>query len=100
MEALEHHIDWALFDATPRTACIPEIGYQGVCRYFFDRDEPVEHQQRSAKRMAEFMIRDYLNMHEIRCIVLKSADQAGEVQRWIAASGLEIPVYVKPACYF
>lgn len=97
---LDTHIDWPLFDDTPRTAYIRDIGYDGVCRWQHDRDTPVEHQQRSKKRMAEFMIRDYLNVSDITCIVLKNASHQGEVQTWIDESGVGIPVYVNSSCYF
>lgn len=51
-EKLEAHVDWPLFDDSPRTGSVPEIGYLGVCRWQHDRDEPIEHQMRSKKRMA------------------------------------------------
>lgn len=97
---LEQHVDWALFDDTPKTGYIPELGYEGVCRWQHDRDTPVEHQQRSKKRMAEFMVRDHLRMDEVCCIILKKQTHLREVTGWVAASGLAIPVYVKPDCYF
>lgn len=99
-EMLEAHVDWALFDDEPRMGRIPEINYSGVCRWQHDRDQPVEHQMRSKKRMAEFMVRDYLRMDEVSCIVLQTTQHAGEVRAWVDASGVEIPVYVKPGCYF
>lgn len=99
-ERMETHIDWALFDDTPRMGHIPEIGYEGVCRWQHDRDMPVEHQMRSKKRMAEFMVRDYLRMGEVSCIILKNDQHAGEVQAWVNDSGLGFPVLVKPGCYF
>lgn len=99
-DRLETHIDWPLFDDTPRMAYIPEIEYAGVCRWQHDRDMPIEHQMRSKKRMAEFMVRDYLRMDEVSCIILKNDTHAGEVQAWVNASGLGLPVLVKPGCYF
>lgn len=97
---LEEHVDWALFDDTPKTAYIPEIGYQGVCRWQHDRDQPAEHQQRSKKRMSEFMVKDHLRMDEVCCIILKNHVHAGEVSGWVAASEHGIPVLVKPDCFF
>ncbi len=93
-------IEWALFDDNPKMGQIPEIGYAGVCRWQHDRDQPVAHQMRSKKRMAEFMVSDYLQMNEVSCIVLKSETHLEEVQAWVNASGTQIPVYVKPGCYF
>jgi hypothetical protein len=97
---LDEHISWSLFDDTPRTALIPEIGYDGVCQWQHDRDEPVRFQQRSKRRMAEFMIKDHLRMTEVSCIMLKSLKHVKAVQSWVNASGMEIPVYAKPGCYF
>lgn len=97
---LAHHVTWSLFDDSPFTAQIPEVGYQGVCRWQHDRDEPVAHQQRSKKRMAEFLVKDHLRMDEVSCIVLKTDQHEGEVRSWVAAAGVTIPVLVKPACYF
>lgn len=97
---LESHIDWALFDDSPKMGVIREIDYMGVCQWFHDRDLPVEHQMRSTKRMAEFMVKNYLQMSEVSCIVLKSETHLEEVQTWVNLSGIQIPVYVKPGCYF
>ena len=96
----ETHIDWALFDDNSKMGKIPEIGYEGVCMYQQDRDQPVEHQMRGKKRMAEFMIKDYLQMSEVCCIILKDQSHLPEVQGWIDASGLQISVYQKPNCFF
>ena len=93
-------VSWPLFDDAPYTAQIPEIGYGGVCRWQHDRDEPPAHQQRSKKRMAEFLVKDHLRMDEVSCIVLKTDQHEGEVRSWVAAAGVTIPVLVKPACYF
>jgi len=97
---MQSHVDWMLFDETPKMGRIEEIGYDGVCRYSFDRDEPDRYRMRSKKRMAEFMVKDYLQMNEVSCIVLKNNTHLDDVQAWVNASGLHIPVYVKPGCYF
>ena len=97
---LQTHVRWPLFDDPPRKADIPEIGYKGVCQWQHDRDQPVEYQMRSKNRMAEFMVKDYLRMDEISCIILKNKKYAGEVRTWVDYSGTGIPVYVKPGCYF
>lgn len=98
--ALATHVDWALFDETPRMGYINELGYHGVCQYQHDRDEPERYRMRGKKRMAEFMVRDCLQMSEVSCIVLKNQTHLDEVQAWVNASSVEIPVYVKPGCYF
>lgn len=97
---LENHIEWSLFDERPLTARIDEINYMGVCRYQFDRDRPIEHQMRSKKRAAEFLVKDFLRMDEVLCIILKNADRKDVVEAWVKNSGAEIPIHVKPGCYF
>lgn len=97
---LETHIDWTLFDETPKMGSIPEIGYEGVCSWQHDRDHPIEHQMRSRKRMAEFMVKNHLQMSEVSCIVLKNDTHLGEVRSWVDTSQIPIPVYVKPRCFY
>jgi len=100
LDGLEQHVSWQLFDEMPRKALVPEIGYEGVCRWQHDRDEPVQHQQRSKKRMAEFMVRDYLSMLELECIILKSEAHRQLVATWVNDSGMNIPVLANSGCYF
>lgn len=35
---IDQHIDWALFDESPKMANLPELGYDGVCQYQHDRE--------------------------------------------------------------
>lgn len=97
---LTNHIEWSLFDDQPMIGQIPEIGYEGVCRWQQDRDDPARYQSRGTKRMAEFMVLDYLEMTEVSCIVLKNDAHLAEIQSWVKAASLDIPVLVKPGCYF
>lgn len=104
-EQLGAHIEWALFDEfgfnnRDRMAEIDEIGYAGVCKWQQDKDEPERYRMRSKKRMAEFMVKDYLQMNEVSCIILKNSTHLDDLQAWVNVSGLHIPVYVKPGCYF
>ncbi len=99
MSKLEQHIAWPLFDELPKMAIMPEIGYDGVCQYQQDRDAP-PYQQRSKMRMAEFLVKDHLRMDELSCIVLKSDGHRVEVEDWVNQADLNIPVLVKPGCYF
>lgn len=102
---LSSHLEWALFDEfgnnnRDQMATIPEIGYDGVCKWQHDKDEPARYQMRSKKRMAEFLVKDRLQMNEVSCIVLKNQTHLAEVQAWVNASNTQIPVYVKPGCFF
>lgn len=99
-DMLENHVDWELFDEVPIAAKIPEIGYEGVCSWQHDRDAPSRYQQRSAKRMAEFLVKDYLDMADISCIVLKTSKHVREVQAWVDASEFNTPIHVKPSCFY
>lgn len=96
---LAHHVDWALFDETPTMASLPELGYNGVCQYQHDRDV-VRYQQRSKKRMAEFLIKDYLAMDELAGIVVKSHKHRAEIATWMQQAGSTVPLLVKPGCFF
>lgn len=102
---LASHVEWPLFDEfgnndRDKMASIPEIGYAGVCRWQQDRDEPARYQMRSKKRMAEFIVKDQLQMNEVSCIILKNQTHLEEVQAWVNAAHIQIPVYVKPGCFF
>lgn len=104
-DQLSSHLEWQLFDEfgpqeRDRMASVPEIGYDGVCKWQQDKDEPARYQMRSKKRMAEFMVKDHLQMNEVSCIVLKKQTHLAEVQAWVNASHTQIPVYVKPGCFF
>ena len=96
---LAQHIAWPLFDESPKMAIMSELEYEGVCQYQHDRDVP-PYQQRSKKRMAEFLVKDHLMMDELSCIVLKSDGHRATVEAWVEKAGLSIPVLVKPGCYF
>jgi len=97
---LDSHIDWSLFDETKGKAKIPEIGYNGVHWDFRSLDEPAKYKNRHRKRMAEFMVKDFLPFDLVDCIVVQNHDIKSHIDTWIAESAFEIQVYVKPGCYF
>lgn len=97
--SLSQHIAWSLFDEHPRMDKIPQLGYDGVCQYQHDRDT-LEYQQRSKKRMAEFLVKDCLRMDELSGILLKADVHRAQVEAWIKRAKLNIPVLVNPGCYF
>jgi hypothetical protein len=99
LSKIDTHINWSLFDESPYKAKIPEIGYGGVCRYFFDRDDGV-HGNRSAHRMAEFMVKDEVPLDYIECIVVGSEKIKAIIEKQIDVSHWDIPVLKKPDCYF
>jgi hypothetical protein len=99
-DAIEDIVKWSLFDESPKVAHIPEIGYEGVCSYFHNRDTPVEHQNRRKERMAEFLVRQSVPMDLIECIVVHNTDIEAAVKEMVESSRYDIPVYVKPGCFF
>ena len=100
IEDLESHINWKLFDETDRMGRIPEIGYNGVCRWTHNRDEPPHHQNRKKERMAEFLVRDHLPVELIKCIVTKNDNVRTQVEQWVNANGRNIDVYTKRGCFY
>lgn len=98
LNKLEGHVHWSVFDDTPTVASIPEIGYEGVCKYF--ASVPGKWQLRSQARMAEFLVRDALPLDYISCIIAKSDAMRINLQAVMDASGWDIPILSKPGCYF
>ena len=100
IDNLDSHVNWGLFDEHPRMGRIPEIGYTGVCRYTFNRDNPPKHQNRMQERMAEFLVRDYLPVALIDCIITKNDDVRTQVEHWVSANERNINVYTKRGCFY
>jgi len=96
---IENHIQWQFFDETPKSGHIPEIGYNGVCSWFQNRDDGIHH-NRASHRGAEFMVKDALPMNLVDCIVVNNNDIKNQIETWMQASNFDIPVYVKTGCYF
>jgi hypothetical protein len=97
---LADHVHWSVFDDRPLKAKIPEIGYEGVCEYFSSQDSPPERQNRSQKRMAEFLVKDAVPLTHIVCIVAKTPAMQQSLQHVMDASNWSIPIHAKPGCYF
>lgn len=97
---LEAHVFWDVFDDHPMTGLIPEVGYNGVCKYFKDSANPIKYQNRSSKRMAEFLIKESVPINLACCIIAKTDEMGQKARTMIDASNVDIPVYVKPRCYF
>ena len=69
---LPKHVKWSLFDDSPMVANIADVGYQGVCKYFFSRAIPVQYQYRSAARMAELLVKEAVPTYLVECIIAPS----------------------------
>jgi hypothetical protein len=96
---LETHVNWHLFDENSITASIPEIGYNGVCRFFGDKATPAKYQNRKHQRMAEFLVHDSLSLHQVSCIVTPNSAKKDLIQTQMDASAWDIPVYAKSGCF-
>ena len=97
---LETHIAWSMFDDPPFKAQIPEIGYGGVCEYFANRASPQRYQNRSSQRMAEFLIKFSVPLSLVTCVIVRDQEMKQILQPIMDASRWNIPVFVKPGCYF
>lgn len=96
---LESHVKWPLFDEAPIRAKIPEVGYNGVCQYFFDTSIPPARQNRKSARMAELLVKDAVSTHLLCCILAPNEtvrQQADSLARKYGFRGL---VLNKPDCF-
>jgi len=100
LDALEEHVHWEVFDEAPYKARIEEIGYTGVCKWFHNMASPSERMTRSQKRMAEFLVRSAVPLGLIDCVIVKSEAIGDKLKYIMDASAWDIPIYVKPGCYY
>lgn len=100
LDKLENHVHWDVFDESPLTAKIPEIGYQGVCSWFHNMASPPERMTRKQKRMAEFLVHKAVPLDKITCIIAKTDAMKDTLKTMMAASTWDIPVYTKRGCYY
>jgi hypothetical protein len=100
LDSLEEHVHWDMFDEYPYKGRIEELGYNGVCQYFKSMDDPPERMTRSQKRMAEFLVRSAVPLGLIDCLIVKSETIRDKLEQMMDASVWDIPIYVKPGCYY
>lgn len=100
IQMIEEHVSWNLFDEPPKMGNIPEIGYNGACQWFHDRDEPLRYQNRKKERMAEFLVRDHFPVELIDCIVTKNDRIRTQVEHWVNVNGRNTNVYTKRGCFY
>lgn len=100
LDAIESQIDWTLFDEHLISGLIVEIGYTGCTTWQHNRDEPPRYQNRKQKRIAEFLVKDAVPSQMFDCIVTKSTSIKGAVEIMIEAFDMNLPVYLKPGCYY
>ena len=100
IEKLEQHVHWDVFDDTPMVAKIPEIGYNGVCKYFVNKEEPANWQTRKEKRMAEFLVRGAFPLEFVECIITYSNEAKLNLGVIMEDSEWNIPVIHNRGCFF
>nr|AFQ90343.1 hypothetical protein [Paracoccus marcusii] len=100
LDKLEDHVHWDVFDESPQTASIPEVGYQGVCRWYHNVASPPHRMTRKEKRMAEFLVRKAVPLAKIVCIIAKTDAMKDTLKTMMAASTWDIPVYSRRGCYY
>lgn len=88
------------FDEGSTMARINEIGGPSVIKWFANRDTPERHENRSQKRMTEFLVKDAVPLTRFDCIVAKSDWIKTEVRYMMNGTGINLPAYSKPECYF
>lgn len=98
-EQFATHINWAQFDEIPMVAQIPEIKYEGVCKYFNSNPTPGPRHHRSTERMAEFLVKDAVSMSDISAIVLPTVEAQRRIKRVADQAGYEGLVLSKPGCF-
>jgi hypothetical protein len=99
LSQIETHVHWNVFDDYPLTASIPEVGYEGVCKYFGSRATPPKYQLRKEQRMAEFLVHSSVPLGQVACVVTPSDGMKIKIQAEMAVSAWNIPVYAKPGCF-
>lgn len=95
---LSSHINWDVFDED-QTGHIPEIGYQGACRYSHTRENIPKYQFRGPQRMAEFLVHNSLSLNQISCIIVPNDAKRDLIQKQMDSSIWDIPVYTKRGCF-
>lgn len=97
-DELASHVKWQLFDEQPLTAAIKEIGYLGVCRYFFSRSVP-PHQNRATSRMAELLVKGAVPLSLVECIVTPNQQVYQEVLVLAQQHNFQGVVVNNPGCF-
>ncbi|MGR4895162.1 DarT ssDNA thymidine ADP-ribosyltransferase family protein [Stenotrophomonas sp. LARHCG68] len=96
---LEEHVAWSLFDEHPRVGKVEEIGYEGVCQYFFDRAVPVSRQHRKSARMAELLVKDTFPTSLLCGIVVPRVSMLPRARELARQYGFTGQVISKPGCF-
>lgn len=92
-------IDWGLFNEAPYTSAIPELEYNGVCKFFQDRDSE-RYAERKTKRMAECLIKDKVLIKNIDAIIVKNKESYDLVSSLVKEYSFKGMVLLKPTCYY
>lgn len=97
-QQLDAHVNWAQFDEQPITAQVPEIGYDGVCKYFRS-EAPGPRTHRSTERMAEVLVKDAVSIGDFCAIILPDPQMKQSVQSMATNSAFNGLILDKPGCF-
>lgn len=100
LKSLESHIEWPLFDESPKMGRVPELNYEGVCSWFHNRDRPEKYMNRKAIRMAEFLCYGAVPMDAVEALVIKDEKWKDYLQFQVDRSNFDIPIIINSGCYF
>lgn len=93
---LATHVEWKYFDEVPMVANIPEIGYNGVCRYF---GPAPGREQRPQKRMAELLVQTAVPMNMAKAIVVPTPSSLATAQALASEYNFHGQVINNPNCF-
>ena len=93
--------DWHTNKNNIQMAKIPEIGYNGACKFAHNIDHEEKWMHRQDIRMAEFWIFDKLHLSDVQCFITKTQDTQNKINNILQQSLYgSIPVYYKLGVYF
>lgn len=97
----KNKIEWKWFNETPAKGTINEISYNGSCKFFQNIERNGIWYERSQIRMAEFWIKNKVDLLDIQCFVVKTEQLKQEIEQIINSSQFSnIPVYCKQDVFF
>jgi len=104
LDELEQLIDWKSFDREPRVAKIPEIGYNGACKWFKDTPNyAMPNSDKPYQTMAEFLVETALPLSFVKCLVINpKATQRSKswLESQLKLYNRAIPVYENAEAFF
>lgn len=92
--------DLARLDAVAWDMLTEQPTLDGFCKYWQNRYNVERYADRMERRQAEFLVRDAVPLEQFVRIGVMDGNRANQVSTVLAASGVHLPVEVKPDWYF